>query len=743
MVTGQSPAAASHPSAGKDRPSRTLRPGRVVGCPIDENTLLIVGLGRLVAGDVPVEFDGEQAETAFVSNWRLATPLPPATHGFAALLTIDHADRSLTKIRFGEGPASARYVFAPRPASIDQAAVLVAESGGAEAAPAIERLVDVLMSGDVSLRKIQAAATLLQTAGASDGFVELIGENQDGATFLQGWCHSMTPGRYRVSLVGNGTPVIAECGIASFPRTDAPDGASGFVGLIDPNEAVRAQDFEGLVFKGRPGWRHLAVHPRRRVVGPMETPEHIRSILLRTQSAPDVLLSLRSAANSFDGKETVSSLPYPVRMGIDDAYEADGGNLLISGWMLDPDERVAAVRLRRLGAAVRLDERWTRLERPDVSDSFSDEQQFTSALRGGHHTHGFVVHAKLPGGDDAATPLYLELMLRDSRRAFLPVKPTRVTSRSAALRQIGSIDPANWALSAIVDTQIVPFLSESGRSAPVVDTVLDTGSFYQDRSPPIVIGAGESEEDISPLLALLALDPETRRAPIVIAMPAERFQRQAACLGELVRFYRLSARLVSVTGTGDAYDLLEAGAQAVSSETIVLLSASLVPHGAGWYGKLVATEKTLRGSIVSPVLAYEDHSIRWAGTFTDDDNSNQPVVGRYAGYPLKAVTGMELTRIAAASLECCIMPRDALIRAGGFSGGYLGAQEKGLDFGLRLSRSGIDAYLLPSVQMWGCDDAPNPDAPAMAALVEEIDRKIFKRQWSPALPLEKPEKRSV
>jgi hypothetical protein len=45
--------------------------------------------------------------------------------------------------------------------------------------------------------------------------------------------------------------------------------------------------------------------------------------------------------------------------------------------------------------------------------------------------------------------------------------------------------------------------------------------------------------------------------------------------------------------------------------------------------------------------------------------------------------------------------------------------------------------LLPSVQMWGCDDACDLDGPAMAALVEEIDRKIFKSQWAPVLVVEK------
>ncbi len=741
LVTEQSPAVTT---AGKHGASRAMRSGRVLGCRVDDTTLLIIGLGRVMAGEVVVGIDGDQAgaRSAFVSQWRLAAASPRVKHGFAALLPTGATDRGMTTIRFGEDETGAGYIFAPRLASAEEAAALVTESAGSQSPAVIDRLVDVLMVGNINRRRLLTITAFLQAADASDGFVELIGESHDGTTFLQGWSRSIAPGRCRVSLVGNATPVVEECGIAVFSRTDAPESASGFVGLLEANQVAPALDMEGLVYRGRAGWRYAAVHPRKHIAGPLETPEHIRSLLLRSHSAPEVLLSLRAAANSFDGKETVSSLPYPVRMGTDNTFETDGGNLLVSGWLYDPDDHVVAVRLRRRNAAARVDERWTRLDRPDVTDSFNDEQQHLApSLRSEQHAHGFISHAQLPS-EDSGAPLYFELTLRDSRRAFLPVKPTRVSARLAALRQIGSIDPANCALPAIIDTQIVPFLSETGRSAPVIDAILDAGSFDQESSPPIVIGAGEAEEHISPLLALLALDPETRRAPIVIAMPAERYRRQAAGLSELARFYRLSVRLVSAKGTADFYDLLEAGTQALSCETVVLLSASLIPHGAGWYGKLVATTETLKGSIISPVQAYEDHSVRWAGNWIDDDNRDQPVVGHYTGYPLKAVTDMTLTRIAAASLECCVMPRDALLRAGGFSGGYLGAPEKGLDLGLRLSRSGIDSYLLPSVQMWGCDDARDGNGPAMAALVEEIDRKIFKSQWVPVLAIEKhPEER--
>ena len=131
---------------------------------------------------------------------------------------------------------------------------------------------------------------------------------------------------------------------------------------------------------------------------------------------------------------------------------------------------------------------------------------------------------------------------------------------------------------------------------------------------------------------------------------------------------------------------------------------------------LSASTAALKNSIISPTLAYEDYSVRWAGTWP---------ARRYEGYPISAVTGFKLTPVTAASLECCVMPREALLKAGGFAGGYLGSREKGLDLGLRLSRGGVASYWLPSVQMLGSDETSSTGTSAMAALVESIDRKIL------------------
>ncbi|MCA1440026.1 hypothetical protein I6F07_07260 [Ensifer sp. IC4062] len=705
--------------------ARIMRGGRVLACPVDEGLLLVIGAGEPMAGALVAEINDDVAirVTASIIGWRLALPSASCTHGFAALLQMKDTDRPLTTFRLGED--NKRYIFAPRSIPVSDAAALLAELAGEQLGGLIDWVVDGLMQGPMGSPGLAAIIALLQSRKGGNGFVELVGETHDGAIFVKGWGR-IEPGVCRV-VVNGGKPVVCDCGIAAFLRDDVPAGGAGFVGLLSTKEPLRVRDIEGIIYRGRGGWRYAPVHEHRQIAGPSETPGHIRSVLLQTRSSPQVLLQLRSAANSFEGRETVSSLPVPVRMGIDSAFEAAGGAFLISGWLLDPEAHVQSVKLCGQRAAVPLHDRWTRLERADVTDAFTDEPMFRSAFGYAIHSHGFIAFAGGLGWD-AAAPLHLELTLKDSRRAFMPLAPTRVPPRLAALRQISSIDPANWGLAEIVDRQIVPFLCASEAPAPRVGTIVDAGAFEQADGPPIVIAAEDSEEgDMAPFLGLLALDPETRSAPIALVLPAERFRRHAGRIREFAQFYRLSLRLISAEESGDLYDLLETGIRVISHETVVLLAGSLLPNRAGWYSKLVAAHKA-HGGIISPTLAYEDHSVRWAGTWPVGQ-SEYPSGGRYAGYPLSAVMALKLTQVAAASFECCIMPREAFLRAGGFSGCYLGSQQKGLDLGLRLSRAGMPSYWLPSVQMLGADETPGA---AAAPLLERIDRRIFAARWAPA-----------
>ncbi len=706
----------------------------VVGCPIDDTLILVLGIGGLTSEQVTVFLNGDPAMSLKVPlvSWHLKEPSPAGTHGFVAIVPTNILRRrSLKTVLFQHKAQATRYAFAGRAAAIGDLVAMVTDLAGADLPVVIDGLVEGLISGPIGRKKLSAITALLQAGARSDGCVELIGGSDEGEIFVQGWAQDLTPSVTRLLISGK-TPSIAECSISVFARPDLQDQASGFAGLLLASEIVEPNDIERLLFRGRRGWRFTEVYDRRVIAGSRETPGHVRAILPRVRSSTEILLRMRSAANRFDGAETVSSLPFPVRMGIDNVYRVEGSGLLVSGWLLDPDSHVEAVKLRRHRGEAQLDGNWTRVDRPDVTRGFDNQPPFNAGLNPNRHAHGFVAFAPELEGDSTA-PFYLELTLSDTRRAFMPLTPTRLTSRDAVVRQIRAIDPNAWALRHIIDQQLVPLLRVVSRPAPEIFGVVDVGSFDQAEGPAIVIGVDERVEEIAPLLTLLALDPETRRAPIVIAAAAELIDRIGVHVRRLADFYGLRLRLVSASGSEDLYDALEVGARAVATETVVFLAASLLPRNTGWFHKLLAAYADREACVLSPTLAYEDDSIRWAGTWVAGAQSDRALISRYAGYPIDAVTGMGTTEVATATFECCVLPRDALFSVGGFTRGYLGTHEKGLDLGLKLKQSGLKSYWLPSAQMLGSDDISVSDKASTIALIERIDRQVFDSRWAKIL----------
>lgn len=703
----------------------------IVGCPVDDTLVLVMGIGSLNAEQAAVFLNGDPALSlkATLVCWPLKNASPTGTHGFVAVVPTSILRRaSLKTIMFQNKAKVTRYTFASRAASVADLIAMIADLAGANLPSVIDGLVEALISGPIGRKKLTAITVLLQAGARSDGCVELIGGSDEGEIFVQGWAQDLTSSVTRLFISGRASS-LAECSISVFARPDINEQATGFAGLLLANEAVEAGDIERLLFRGRRGWRFTEVYDRRLIVGSRETPSHVRAILPRVRGSAEILLRMRSAANRFDGNETVSSLPFPVRAGIDTVLRVEGSGLLVSGWLLDPDNHVESVKLRRHRGERQLDDNWTRVDRPDVTAEFDNRAPFNAGLDPNRHAHGFVAFAPELEGNSTA-PFYLELRLSDERRAFMPLTPIRVTSREAVVRQLRAIDPNSWALRHIVDQQLVPLLRSVSRPAPKIFGVSDLGSFDDATSPALIIGVDERVEEIGPLLALLALDKETQQAPIVIAGATDVIDRIGVRVRRLAQFYKLRVRLVSASGSEDLYDALEVGARAVSCETIVFLAASLLPRNKGWFSKLLAAYATRKNSVLSPTLAYEDDSIRWAGTWVAGVQADRALVSRYAGYPIDTVTGMSTTEVATATFECCVMPREALFSVDGFTRGYLGTHEKGLDLGLKLKQSGLKSYWLPSAQMLGSDDIAVSEKASTVALIERIDRQIFDGRWA-------------
>ena len=707
----------------------------VIACPINETLVLLLGAGPLMSGAQPVLLNGDPSlpGKAPIVSWPLVDNKGHASHGFVALVfTGPLKGERLNSLTFrGQGRAVS-YRVSPdlmRPAALAGA---LGDLAGPGMPTVVDAIVGMLSQGPMSRRKLAAMTSFVEAGAQADGFIEIIGAFEDGDVYLQGWSQEMTSGISRV-LIAGATPQIAECTAASFDRQDLNNKGKGFAAILVAPDAIDPFGMQRLYFRCRDGWRYADVYELRLLASPRETPGYARAILPKVRGSAEVVVRLRQAAYRYEGLDTVSSLALPVRMAIDHALRTEQGGLLISGWFLDPDNRVQEIKLRRRQTSVDLKPAWSRIDRPDVSRAFDGKAPFLSQLDPDRHSHGFV--AFVPDFDpDGNAPVYIEFVIPNSPPAYMPVVPKRVSYRDAVTRQLKSISARAVSMSEIVERHLIPLVTTAATKSAGIETIEHVGvAASAAADTTLVIGLDEQTTDVASLVALLALDAQIRIAPIVLAGPERAIVELRGEMRRLAEFYGLSVDLVTVSGFTDVFDALIVGAGAAKSDRVVLFSGALVPSERGWFGRLRAAHLERDASaIVSPALIYEDDSIRWAGYRLCADESGLQLGGlseNYVGYPAATLDTIVSASTPVANLECCILSKSAIAAMDQDGYGYLGNREKGLDLALRLSKAGLKAFWLPSVRVLGAE-APADGMNAWEVHARNIDRAVFNARWA-------------
>ncbi len=454
----------------------------------------------------------------------------------------------------------------------------------------------------------------------------------------------------------------------------------------------------------------------------------MREGLSRGSAPAPTLRRLAEVAERFDGRDTVSTLDRPVRIGIDFAVLAGGSGLVVAGWLVDPRRQVESVTLRRAGRGTRLDGGWTRLGRPDVTAAFAADPAYAGIGRDG--LHGFMAFAAEAGDAGGAAPTYLELGLVGGQRAFHPLLPTEAPLRGTVERILGLLDPRAAASAAVVEGQVADALAAAAGPGPRILRLVEHGPAPADPALALVIGLERGGPDLTARLATLAIDPEARRVRIVLAGAADLVDEIAGEAGRLARFYGLSVTLVAAEGVEDACDAIEAGVAGSPAGLVLLLAGSAQPRAPGWLGRLRAAHAEAGPeSVVSPTLLFEDDSIRWAGTWLGTDR----VADRLVGYPAEAIAGFRTMDVLAGTAECGLLTRAAFARSGGFGRGYLTTAEKSTDLCLRLREGGIRSVWVPDVALYLTDEPRRDAPPFVAEAARRADRLNFERRWAPTL----------
>ncbi|HVY19758.1 MAG TPA: hypothetical protein VHA70_06710 [Bauldia sp.] len=699
----------------------------------EDGAVIMAALGDGVPPTVDVfpNNDARLRWQAAAIGWPLAQPAAGHPSAFAVVFPLPARERSALRSVSLALPGRKIALALGKPASLDIVFRTIAAESGAGFAAVVDGLVEGLLGESPSPARIRAAATLIRLAARHTGFIEVCGISEGEEMFLQGWASDLPAGRTRILTVGE-PPAIAELAAASYDRDDLGSRGHGFAGIVAPAPLGDPSLLTQILYRGEEGWRAIEVYNQRKLIAAREIPGHLRSLMPRATAPEDVLIRLRRTAHRFDGRETVSQLQEPVRLGIDLAVALPGSGILVAGWLLDPRNRVRAVRLHTGAESVVISNDWTRLPRADVAGAYAGDPLFRE-LTASAKQSGFLAFAGIAGVNPG--PAHLELDLGGGNPpSFFPLTFAEAPPREVIGKLLSSIDPRTAAADAIVERQLGPMLRAAGHVPPSTAETTDLGppaAFDDPASVALVIGADERAGDALGLLPLLAIDPYARRLPVVFAAPAEALSAITGDIRRLASFYRLSLRLVPTMPAADAFDGLEAGVAATRAGTLALLAANLLPASPGWLQRLLETYRQNGGRhLVSPTVLFEDNSVRWAGTEFGERNGKREIRFRHRGFPRAALAGAELLEVSAGTLECCVVSRAGFEAAGGFARAYLGPAAKNLDMALRIRLAGTPALWQPETEMVAAEERPAAAEPPLAG---RVDQWAFDHRWALAL----------
>lgn len=647
---------------------------------------------------------------------RIAWPItagPGEAYRFLAVVQApgseaQDGDTLLLQGRRGTGDA----VLARLPPAFLEAAEFGAElarvAPGSAAAPAAGFLIDMFtpaaMSTNAAIRTMMLS--FLGHVSTPDGCVEVLGGVREQCAFLQGWGRSLGPAAE--IIVSGATLQRHPAREAAFQRPDIVGPSSGHI-LVLPAAAAQSGAVETLFLLGREGIRHRPVLSTCRVLSEPETIGHIRDVLpsLRCDSDTHAVL-LAALRPRYEGRFTLFDAGHPIRFNIDLAVAGADAGAYLTGWMYDPAGVVDSVRFcRASGAGVRLDERWTRIPRPDVTDGFCKDPVLPPGDPA-RHDHGFAVHVppEAATGDGA----HVEIVFRDGWCGFVPVPLAPVRTEAGRLRLLASVDLHKPSGVSVIERQLAPFFLRLADSAgsPAVPPLPAHWSSVTVVPLPVA-------EPPRALLAHLLRDPLAGHEGLLFVCGENWSDTNVAALGNLARFYGAPSLAARVDGVANVRAALQAAAALPGIAYALLLGHGTVGRTPGWRRALEdAARAHGQAACVSPTVLYEDESVRFAGCdgVTPLEHApyvrlRRPLAGLPAGFaaPGRAVV------TGGASTACCLIPRLVLDALPAPAPAALAWEP---EFDLLLHLTAAECLWAPAVQVYAPDEPAPTDRPDRA-----------------------------
>lgn len=291
--------------------------------------------------------------------------------------------------------------------------------------------------------------------------------------------------------------------------------------------------------------------------------------------------------------------------------------------------------------------------------------------------------------------------------------------QSAALERSGRVGPA------------IRVLARQLAGSAVIDEIDQLGKPPESPEVTIVVPVGRRPERIERQLALLADDPELRRADLIYVLDPPGAAALLPQAPDLCELYGLAFRIAKLSRSVAFAASASCGAAAASASRLVFIAPDVIPRRPGWLGRLAAAGGS--AAAVGPKLLRYDDSIDQAGVYF-----RQPVgspewepAARCRGLPRASPAAAAARPVPALGAACMLVERDAYLEGGGIDTDLLGDEEAGPDLCLRLRGAGHEVVYAPQAELYRLD--PSASSIGSRRLVRRYDSWLMATLWAPRI----------
>lgn len=492
------------------------------------------------------------------------------------------------------------------------------------------------------------------------------------------------------------TPAI----VAYFPREDV--GAAG-IGIVVVIRAPRGQLLElrqlqlaidGVVHIANPGYGAAMLEEgdlrtrTKSIVTNSVFQDQTRTQLIRLLSRP-----------VYQGADTLSSLPEPIMMEVDEAILCPPEGILLMGWLLQSADAGYQFRLRSGHETTEFSfDKAVRIPRQDVVDAFP---AFADAADLANGYIVFIPHPVTPGDD-----VYIEVESRSGRIGF---KRIQLGSRKGigAIRRIMELSNVRYlAVDEAFDHVLGPAIRALNARRLADKGKPDELSYGPQPVSPktsLVIPLYGRLDFVEYQMAMFTLSPDYRDVDIIYVMDDPPQRRRLEDLSQsLYARFQIPFRIVFLPKNLGFAPACNAGLDAARGRYVCFLNSDIFPKTVDWLPRLVAhLEDDPTIGMSGPRLLFEDGSVQHEGCvhkavrelgdwqFLDHVNKGQrpaPITG-LADW--QVITG------------ACMVMSTSLARAlGGFDEVFIVGDFEDADLCLKIAERGLRSVVDHDVELF-------------------------------------------